>query len=220
MALDINASDQEKGEAIKQWWLENARAVLAGIIMGLLILFGVRGWMGYQQSRIQEASSLYQQILAAKESDTEISTVAERLIEDYGNTPYGAFGALMLAKVEQKQGKFSSAIEHLKHSLKSVENPALQGLINVRLIRLLLAQGNPQEALKRLELAGAGGFSSAYAELRGDALVASGQLVEAQLSYGVALIDIELSGQHRQILQMKLDNIAQPKSQTQPQSHS
>jgi predicted negative regulator of RcsB-dependent stress response len=88
MALDTYASDEERAEAIKRWWRESARAVLLGIIIGLLGLFGIRSWTKYKQNRVIEASSLYQQVLTAKaqKGDTEIYPTAERLVQDYGDT--------------------------------------------------------------------------------------------------------------------------------------
>lgn len=209
--MDIYASDQEKSEAIKQWWRSNVRAVLAGIIMGLLILFGVRGWMEYRQGHTQEASSLYQQILIARteKADAKIYKIADRLVQDYGNTPYGAFAALMLAEENERQGKLNRAIERLEWSLKHTRNSGLQGLIHLRLARLLLAKGNPEGALAALAKIEPGSFSSAYAELRGDAHLDLGQPAKARLAYQDALLDAGLSRQHRQILQMKLDAIAQ-----------
>lgn len=212
MALDIYASDQEKSEAIKHWWQENIRAVLAGVIIGLLILFGVRSWLEYRQDRAQDASSLYQQILVAKteEADPQIYNVAEGLVQNYKNTPYSVFSALMLAGEEQSQGRIDKAIERLEWSLIHTGNSGLQRLIQLRLARLLLAKGSPKEALTALEKVEPGSFSSAYAELQGDAHFDLGQLAEARLAYQKALLDAGLSGQRRQILQMKLNTVAQP----------
>lgn len=212
MALDIYASDQEKGEAIKLWWRENARAVLAGIIIGLIALFGLRSWTEYKQSRVREASSLYQQMLVAKsqEADTELYNSAERLVQDYSDTPYGLFSVLILAKEEQARGDLEAAAERFKSALEHTQHPGLQRVIYLRLARLLLAQGNPQEALAALAEVEPGSFSSAYAELRGDAYKELGQATEARQAYQEALFDLELEGRRRQILQMKLDSTAQP----------
>ncbi|QBQ54728.1 YfgM family protein [Nitrosococcus wardiae] len=213
MALDIYASDQEKSEAIKQWWRENARALLVGIIIGLLALFGLRGWMEYKQNRVREASSLYQQILVAKaqeEANTEIYNSAEHLIQDYSDTPYGLFSVLMLAKEDQGRGDVKAAMERFKRALEYTQNSGLRRVIYLRLARLLLAVGNPEEALTTLAEVKPGSFASAYAELRGDAHVELGQLPEARQAYQEALLDLGPGEPRRQILSMKLDNIAQP----------
>lgn len=211
MALDIYASDQEKSEAIKQWWRENARAVLVGIIIGLLALFGLRGWTEYKQNRIREASSLYQQILTAKaqEAGAEIYNSAERLVQDYSDTPYGLFSVLMLAKEDQARGDAEAAAERFKNALEHTQNTGLRRVIYLRLARLLLAEGNPEEALTTLAEIEPGSFASAYAELRGDAHVELGQLPEARQAYQEALLDLGPGEPRRQILSMKLDNIAQ-----------
>lgn len=212
MALDIYASDQEKSEAIRQWWRENGRAVLVGLIIGLLALLGLRSWTKYEQSRTSEASSLYQQILATKDQDAnaEIYNSAEHLLQEYSDTPYGLFSVLILAKEDQARGDLETATERLKGALEYARHPSLQKVIYLRLARLLLATGNPQEVLTTLAEIKPGSFSSAYAELRGDAYVALGQLSEAQLAYQEALLGLEPREQYRQILQMKLDNLAQP----------
>jgi predicted negative regulator of RcsB-dependent stress response len=209
MALDIYASDQEKGEAIRQWWRENVLAVVAGIVIGLLLLFGVRSWLEHRQDRVKEASALYQQILAAKAQKADVETSnAERLIQDYSNTPYGVFGALMLAKEEQQQGDLEAAIEHLEWALEHSPNRGLQRIVYLRLAHLWLARGNAEEALASLDKVEPGSFSSAYAELRGDAQVVLGQLAAARQAYQEALRDVE-SEQRQRILRMKLESVTQ-----------
>lgn len=211
MALDIYASDQEKGEAIKQWWRESARAVLLGIIIGLLALFAVRGWMKYEHNHVIEASSLYQLVLTekAQKDNTEIYNSAKRIVQGYGDTSYGLFSALILAKEEQSRGDLKAAISHLKWALEHTKNSEFRQVIYLRIARLLLAEGNPQEALTALATIEPGNFSPAYAEVRGDAYIRLGQLPKARIAYQEALRDLKPGEQHRQILQMKLDNVAQ-----------
>ena len=208
MALDIYTSDQEKGEAIKQWWRENALAVVTGIVVGILLLFAVRGWLEHRQGRAEKASNLYQQLLAAKnrQADAEISNNAERLMQTYSNTSYGVFGALMLAKEEQQRGDFNAAIEHLEWTLENTSNPGLQRIIYLRLARLRLAAGEAEEALAYLDKIKPGSFYSAYAELRGDAQVVLEQLAAARQSYEEALRDVE-SSERQRILRMKLESV-------------
>jgi predicted negative regulator of RcsB-dependent stress response len=212
MALDSYASDEERAEAIKRWWRESARAVLLGIIIGLLGLFGIRSWMKYKQNRVIEASSLYQQVITAKaqKGDTDIYPTAEHLVQDYGDTSYGLFSALILAKEEQLRGDLKAATSYLKWALDHTKDLEFQQLIYLRLARLLLAEDNPQEALTALTKIEPGSFSSVYAELRGDAYIKLGQLSKAQLAYQEALLQLVPREQRRQILQMKLDNIISP----------
>lgn len=35
--MDIYASDDEKGEAIKNWWRENGRSVITGVVLEQLL---------------------------------------------------------------------------------------------------------------------------------------------------------------------------------------
>jgi predicted negative regulator of RcsB-dependent stress response len=208
MALDIYISDQEKGEAIKQWWRENALAVVTGIVVGLLLVFAVRGWLEHRQSQAKEASALYQQILAAKaqQADAAIASNAERLMQTYSNTSYGVFAALMLAKEEQQRGDLNAAIEHLEWASERTSNRGLQRIIYLRLARLWLARGEAEEALARLDKVEPGSFSSAYAELRGDAQVVLGQLAAARQSYEEALREVE-SSERQRMLRIKLESV-------------
>jgi predicted negative regulator of RcsB-dependent stress response len=208
MALDIYISDQEKGEAIKQWWRENALAVVTGIVVGLLLLFAVRGWLEHRQSQAKEASALYQQILAAKaqQADAAIASNAERLMQTYSNTSYGVFAALMLAKEEQQRGDLNAAIEHLEWASERTSNRGLQRITYLRLARLWLARGEAEEALAHLDKVEPGSFSSAYAELRGDAQVVLGQLAAARQSYEEALREVE-SSERQRMLRIKLESV-------------
>ncbi|BAW80093.1 hypothetical conserved protein [Candidatus Nitrosoglobus terrae] len=210
MTLDIYASDQEKGEAIKQWWRESARWILLGIIIGLLALFAIRSWTKYKHNRVVEASSLYQLVLTQKDNN-EIYNSAKRVIEAYSDTPYGLFSILALAKEEQSRGDLKAASSHLEQALERTKNLELQQIISLRAARLLLAEGNPEKSIATLDRIDSGNFAAAYAEVRGDSYTKLGRLPKARIAYQEALEGFKLPDErYRQILQMKLDNIGQP----------
>ena len=85
--MDIYASDEEKAEAIKQWWRENGRSVFIGVILGIASIFGVRYWMNYQQVQTQQAAMIYQQaIVSVSNQDSEAAQAStEKLMQDNKN---------------------------------------------------------------------------------------------------------------------------------------
>ena len=68
-----------------------------------------------------------------------------------------------------------SGFEHLKH------------IARVRLAKVLLYQGKPEDVLTLLEGQGNAAFAARYAEVLGDAYVALGRVDEARASYQAAL---------------------------------
>ena len=43
-------TEEQQVEALKQWWAENGRAVLMGIGLGLVLIFGFRFWQSSKVS--------------------------------------------------------------------------------------------------------------------------------------------------------------------------
>jgi predicted negative regulator of RcsB-dependent stress response len=74
----------------------------------------------------------------------------------------------------------------------------------LRLARVILAKGDATRALALLDTITPGAFEAEHAEIRGDVLVALGQLTEAQASFQAAL----QAGSTSTTLQMKLDDLA------------
>ena len=60
--MDLYASDEEKGEEIKQWWRDNGTSVVMGLVFAVAVFMGGRYWQANQQSHLTLAANHYQQL--------------------------------------------------------------------------------------------------------------------------------------------------------------
>ena len=54
-----NETEEQQIAALKKWWSENGSSIIVGIVLGLAGLFGIKAWMGYQDSLSERASTIY-----------------------------------------------------------------------------------------------------------------------------------------------------------------
>jgi len=203
-------SEQEQVEALKKWWRENGRLVLAGLVVGL---GGVAGW-NFWQSQVQaqqgQASALYQQVMAVRgELPAELKARAQALLEERPGSGYAPLIALVLADRAHESGRLEDAQARLRWVMEHAGDEGLVRLARLRLGRLMLEQGRHTEALTLLDDAGSGEYAGAFLELRGDLLLAQGQREEARETYRRALQALPQGSTSRQRVQLKLDDLGE-----------
>jgi predicted negative regulator of RcsB-dependent stress response len=206
-------NENEQVEALKEWWQENGRAVIFGLVLGVGSVIGWRGWQGYHEHQALDAAMLHQEMLAELHQDRKQPVIdhGERLIEDYARTPYATFAALTLAKLANQESDYVAAEQHLRWAVDNAREPALRHIARLRLIQILLAQDKNDEALQLIDaIREQGKFIAQYEEFRGDALLKLGKLAEARNAYQVALNSTRPGASHYEVLEMKLDNLGRP----------
>lgn len=202
-------TDEEQLEAIKAWWRENGTGVIVGIVIGVGALVGWRGWNEYQENQARAAAQLYQEMLSARASNdtAALTDKARQLQDDYGATPYAGFASLNLARQAVSDDDLESAERHLRSALDSFSEPSLKHVTRLRLLQVLSAREQYDTALALLDKTDPGEFTGAYAELRGDILLARGQTDAARDAYRTALNNSQPQSGERELLQMKLDGL-------------
>ena len=70
-------TDDEQIEHLKRWWQENGKSIIGGITIGLIAIFGWRGWQDHLVSQGEKASDLYEQMSAdlRQEETTETQSL-------------------------------------------------------------------------------------------------------------------------------------------------
>lgn len=208
--MDIYASDEEKSEAIKQWWRENGLAVAAGIILGIVAIFGSRYWFSYQAAQTEQAAGMYQQALVTMgEADLQLAqaTVSE-LQTAFAGTPYAAFAATELATQLVNNGDLEAAMEQLQWVIDNADLAAQQDLARLRLARLKMDAGDFDSAMQLTEQAQTQGYASLFAELQGDIYAAQDAAEQAHKAYQSALNSVSSNDPRHGLLQMKRDDVA------------
>ena len=206
--MDEYLDDQEQWRRVIAWLRESGPWMLGAVIAVLLGYGGWRYWQGRRTNTALAAEGRYEQVLSALDQGNLAlgSTLADRLIKDYPNTPYATQADLMAARVAVQDDQLSDAAKRLRHVLDTTGDPQLKLAVRLRLARVLLGQNQPDEALKLIDGVQAGAFASRYDEVRGDALLAKGDRAGALQAYRSARAGADtLDGQ---LLDLKIQDLA------------
>ncbi|MGD8378533.1 MAG: tetratricopeptide repeat protein [Gammaproteobacteria bacterium] len=203
-------TDEERVEALKKWWAENGKFIIAGLVLGIAAIGGWRAWGSYQNRHASEASAKYAQMWDALDAGQteQARALAETLREDYAGTPYATQAALAMARSAARADKPAEAEKQLKWVIAQGDDDGLKLIARLRLARLQLDAGKPAEAATTLEQAKAGGFAPLFDEVRGDAYAAQGNKDKAREAYQAALDESENGLGNRSVLEMKLHDLA------------
>ena len=208
MALEM-MDEHEKGEAVRAWIRQNGSAIVGGVALGLVLIFGYQWWQRSQAEHRITAATQYQAVTeAAERKDLEtLGALSTELGKEYGDTPYALLAALQLADARLVAGQVKEARAALDDAAKLTEEPALLALIDLRRARLALAEGDADAAIKGLDAMPDNMYTGLAAELRGDALVALGRTDDARAAYATALVELDTGAPNRRIVEMKLSDL-------------
>ena len=203
--MDDLQSEKEQLEEMRAWWTEYGRYVIAGVVIAVGLLFGFNQYESSKLAAQVEASVLYE-LLTEHVADGDLGdaeSVAEDLATNYANTAYAAQSNLAMAKLYMDKNRDQDAADVLNELLIMRGNKALKQVGRLRLARIFLYQDKAQEVVDLLADQDDEAFAALFAEVRGDAFAALGQVAAAGDEYRVALADTSQTI-NRGIVQMKL----------------
>ena len=220
--MDNYLDDHEQAEAIKRWWREYGRAIITGVVLGLIVLFGTRAWFSHRHEQAQAASMVYAGLMQGLQSgsDDQVLADGDKLRKDFASTPYAVLGALAQAKVKVKGDDLKAAAADLRWALDNADQAGTQHIARMRLARVLIAQGQPDQALSLLDQSKPGTFAASYDEIRGDAYLAKGDSDQARKAYRRAFKALAPNARLRQLVKIKLDNLASAAAADSPASNA
>ena len=218
--MTLNAAEEESIEAIKKWWDENGKQLIAAVIF---VFGGYGGWSLWQNTELaasQMASDLYEEILEisvveAGDSNTEqersdIVRIANELMEFHSESVYAQYGALFASQQHVINNNLDAAeaaldwiLENPQSSMFGSEDQGFVLTVTLRLARIVLSKGDAERALGIVNNVIPGSFEAGYAELRGDIYSALGRYVDARDSYVAA----QQAGSVSEVLQLKLSEL-------------
>ena len=178
--------DEEDLEALKRWWDENGKGIVAAVVVAVIGTFGWQQYQGLSASKAEAASDVYASMLAIQleGGDTEsLQALAAQLRDEYSGSNYARFGAMLEARIAVEVGDLAAAESALRWALSAGDTRSDIGqLIQLRLARVLAAAGKEPEALAILAQ-GSAAYPVAYAQAEGDIHLASGRTDEALTAY-------------------------------------
>ena len=211
--MDELLSEKEQIEALRNWWRENGRFIIGGLVVGVALLLGLNYWNKQKAENALEASAAYEALLnEVANGNAEVAREkASGLQESYGSTVYAAQARLAMAKLYMDNGRDEDAAAELRaligaEGATDATEPVMVG--RLRLAKILLYQDKPQEAIDLLQGYRDTAFAGRYSETLGDAYVALGQADDAREAYTVALADDPNAPTvNRVFVQMKLNDL-------------
>jgi len=202
-------TDDEQWEAVKRWIVENGLWVVAGIVLGVVGLFGYRYVDSSRNDRALRASAQFSEMTTALEHNDRVKTrqIADGLIKDYPSSPYADQAQLILARLFVDDGQLPSAVAPLTQVMNVSKDSELRHIARLRLARVLIGEGKPDDAIKTLAEDTPGAFAARYHEVRGDALHAKKDDKNALTEYQAALGGAEGGSVDAALLELKIADL-------------
>ena len=187
--MDDLLSEKEQIEKMRAWWSDYGWYVIGGVVLGAAILFGINYYQGQAVKAEVAASVLYDEITRHVDNDDieAAQVTADELDSEFGNSSYAAQSKLAMARLYMDKNRDQDASQALNELLAMNGFEHLKHIARVRLAKVLLYQGKPEEVLSLLEGQENAAFAARYAAELGDAYVALGRYDEARASYQAAL---------------------------------
>ncbi len=203
--IQIQLAEDDDAEKLRQWWKKNGSGIIAGIVLGVAGVGGVKGWEMYTERRSLTASDLFQQMLArqAAGSDAQAQELALQIRDDYGATPYADLALLMLARLAVENGDRERAEGYLTGVMNDSENMAMEHIARLRLAQIALDAGDHRQAEQLVSVEERGGFESEYSEVLGGGRIVQKQRDKARTAYDRALEGLDPTAGAGQILTAK-----------------
>lgn len=209
--MDEYLSEAEQIERVKAWLRVNGPWIIAGIAVGALAIGGWRWWQARTTRLALEAGSTYEQALqafTAGNRDRGFALIGE-LERDHAGSPYVDQANLAAARVYVESNELEQAAQRLATVMHESRDPELAMIAKLRLARVQISLGKPDEALATLGPPPTGAFASRYHEVRGDAYYAKGDKAAALDEYRTALLAAGPAlAENNEVLNLKINDLS------------
>ena len=184
-------TEKEQLDLMREWWSENGRYVIGGVVLGVAILYGWNSWRNSIASAELDASTMYEQIMTSVgDGDAEeAEATATQLFATHADSVYTSQSRLALARLYMDMGRDQDAVEVLQALVDSNSGGEIGLIGRLRLARILLYQDKPDDVIALLEGHLDNAFGPRYNEVLGDAYAASGAYDDALSAYMAAISD-------------------------------
>jgi predicted negative regulator of RcsB-dependent stress response len=205
MAYDLQ--EQEQLAAMKAWWDKYGNFILTAATLVLLAIAAYNGWRWYERREAAQAAVLYDEMKSAVDVNNvaKIKEVAGSLLERYPRTVYAAMAALHAARANHESNDMAAAKAQLRWVIEKSGHPEFTLIARVRLAGVLLDEKAYDEALKLVSGDVPAAQATAFADRRGDILLAQGKPAEARAAWQQALAKADPQHPLRNIIQLKID---------------
>lgn len=200
-------TEEEQVERLKQWWKENGRSIIAGVVIGLGIFGSWQGWKAYEIRQAEQGASAYDAFVAqARGGGLDETLKAEAVLRDsYAGTAYADFAGFEAARQLVAGGRLEDAAGRLARIREKGSAAAIRELARIRLARVYMAQGALDQAEKILQGDAPPAYAAEVSTLRGDLARLRGDAAGARSAYEQALAQ---GGGDREWIDLMLQQLA------------
>jgi predicted negative regulator of RcsB-dependent stress response len=205
-------TDDEQLENVKRVVAENWLWVAGGVVLGAALIFGYRYYESYRNDRALRAAARFEELTSALARDDQgkLRQVADGLIKEFPTSPYADQAQLVLARLSVDNGKLADAIAPLTQVMSNSKDSELRRIARLRLARVVIAEGKPDDAIKTLAEDTWGTFAGQAHEVRGDAFYAKHDVQGAMKEYQAALGAGDPGSADFGLLQLKIADLTAP----------
>ncbi len=204
-------TDDEQLEHVKQLTAEYGPWILGALVLGTAFVFGMRYYENRRDEVALHAAAQFDAMTSALQHNDPSRTrqIADGLIKDYPGSPYADQAKLVLARLYVTEGQDANAIAPLTDVMNGSKDTELRHIARLRLARVLIDQGKPDDALNMLADP-PGAFAAPYHEVRGDAFVAKKDSSRALKEYQAALSEGAANNAPSNLLELKIEDLGVP----------
>ncbi len=201
-------TDDEQLEHVKHLTAEYGPWILGALVIGIAVVFGMRYYENRRDEIALHAAAEFDAMASALQHNDPSRTrqIADGLIKDYPGSPYADQAKLVLARLYVTEGQDANAIAPLTEVMNSSKDTELRHIARLRLARVLIDQGKPDDALNMLADP-PGAFAAPYHEVRGDAFVAKKDSSRALKEYQAALGEGAANNAPSNLLELKIEDL-------------
>ncbi len=187
--MELEKTDQEQVEELQKWWHENRLALITGLVVGIGALVGWEQWQKSQLEASMSASSMFEEVKRAVDTGNaeRADTALGRLQQEHAGSSYVVDALATRAALAASNDDWGNAVTLLKEALDSGPQPAIAGLLKIRLARAYWGAGQADEAVGVLKSDIPESFAASADELLGDIEMARGNPEAARAAWERAL---------------------------------
>lgn len=208
--MHVTHTEAEQIEQLKGWLKDYGPSFFIGAALALIIGFGWHYWQTKKIHAAYAASVDYSIVIndVAKNEFSAARRKAKDVMTDFPSTPYAAWSAMALAKIDVQENKLADANTHLQWVLDHTRDSTVKQTARLRLARVMIAQGKPADAINLLNTIDNDGYLGLVFSIKGDAYITQNAIAKAKAAYKKAIKAFDDNGLNPpKLLKMKLQNV-------------
>ncbi|WP_174874664.1 YfgM family protein [Vogesella oryzae] len=207
MAYDLQ--EQEQIDTLKAFWSQWGKLIGGAVLAVSVGFLGFKGWQYYQRTQAEAAAVIYSQLETQLQTGKleQVKSAVALLQRDYPSSALSSNAALLAAKLAFDRNDLGFARAQLKWVIAQQGDEVVTAVAHLRLATVLLDEKQYDAALSELSQPHPATFDSPFLDLKGDVLVARGDISGARESYKAALAKAAPDAPARDFIQTKLDSV-------------